>query len=237
MPQMQNFGGQNQSMYGSPLTPYGRNFGGQAGMMGMGGMNTMATAMRTGGQNQNQKQGAHEILMVHEVLTHTIDTINNFELYRQHVKDSQLANILDNQLQHMQSGYQNIVNFMHNRGTAHAVPYRAPRSGSPAYGLRNPSPQMPNTSMNQMDDRDVASCMLGCAKSSAIMCTQAALECADPTLRNMMVSCSQSSINQAYEMFQYMNQRGMYQVPTLADNTTQTMVNTYQAPQGGMQMQ
>ena len=177
---------------------------------------------------QGQNLGAHEVLMTHEVLTDMIDGINQFQLYQPHITDSQLQNIWSNQIQHMHNSYQNLVNYMHNKGGGQGVPYRTPRQFSPKYGLRNPSPQQPNNSINQMDDRDVASGMLGCAKASACLYTTAALECADPTLRNMVSNCVQSAINQAYELFQYMNQKGMYQVPTLADRTTNTMANTYQ---------
>ncbi len=181
------------------------------------------------GQQTFQKLGAHEVMQAHEVLTDIIDGINQFGLYRPHIKDQQLTQILDNQVNHMYSSYQNLVNYLHNQGMSAAVPYRTPKTQSVKYGLRQPSPMEPNANLNYMDDRDVASGMMGCAKASALVCTAAALECADPNLRNMMTNCCVSSINQAYELFQYMNQRGMYQVPTLPDKTTQTMLNTYQA--------
>ncbi|ABZ84498.1 conserved hypothetical protein, possible spore coat protein, cotf [Heliomicrobium modesticaldum Ice1] len=221
---------QGQQVYGSPVNPYGTHMG-----VGIGG----ATATDVGRMNMTgggqQQFGAHETLMVHEVLQTTINGINKFELLRPHVKDSQLAQIMDNQIQFMRTSYQNTVNYLHHKGAPNAVPYRMPRTSSPTYGLRNPQPQEPNSSVNQLDDRDVASEMLGSAKWGAILHTQAALECADPTLRSMMVSGAQSCINKAYEVFQFMNQRGMYQVPTMPDKTTNNFLNAFQSPQG-MQM-
>ncbi|MZP28125.1 spore coat protein [Heliobacterium undosum] len=229
---------QGQHVYGSSVNAFGTNMGaGIGGAMATGGATGVGMRMNMGGGGQ-QQFGAHEVLMVHEVLQDSIDGINQFELYRPHVKDSQLARILDNQIQFMRTCYQNTVNYLHHKGAPSAVPYRMPRTSSPNYGLRNPQPQTPNNSVNEMDDRDVASGMMGCAKASAILHTQAALECADPTLRAMMTSSAQSSINQAYEIFQFMNQRGMYQVPTMPDKTTNNFLNSYQSPQGmGMQMQ
>ena len=193
------------------------------------------TGQQTGqqiGQNvgmaAGQQYGAHELIEAHEVLTDHIDGINQVELYKPHVKDQQLGQILDNQLKHMYSSYQNLVNYLHKQGAGSAAPYRAPKAVNVNYGLRQPSPVEPNVNENAMDDRDVASGMLGCAKASAVVCTTAALECADSNLRNIMTNCTVSSINQAYELFQYMNQKGMYQIPTLAAQTNQTMVNTYQ---------
>jgi spore coat protein CotF len=180
------------------------------------------------GQQMTPKFGAAEILQAHQVLSQHIDGINQFELYRQHVKDQRLMQILDSQVNHMFTGYQNLVRFLQNQGMGSAVPYRAPKSSTIKYGLRQPSPAVPNASDNEMDDRDVASGMMFSIKASALQCTTAALESANPDLRNMMTNCAVSAINQAYEIFHYMNQKGFYQVPTLAEQTTQTMINTYQ---------
>lgn len=181
-----------------------------------------------GNWQAGQRFGAHELLMTHEVLTDSLDGINQFELYRPHIRDQKLMQILDSQINHMYNSYQNLVNYLHHQGGSAAVPYRVPRASSVKYGLRQPSPIEPNTDLNQMDDRDVASGMMGCAKASAAVCTTAALECADPALREMITNCTVSSINQAYELFLYMNQQGMYQVPTLAEQTTQTVMNSFQ---------
>jgi len=185
-------------------------------------------------QAMNQQFGAHEILMTHQVLSHKIDSINIFELLQPHIKDTQLRTIYDNQLRHMVQGYETLVNYIHQRGAGQAMSYHGSLRQSVKYGLRNPSPSYPNANAQQMDDRDVASIMMGCAKAAASMCTHTALECADFGLRRMMMDCVTSAINQAYELFQYMNQKGYYQVPTLQQNTTNTMVNSYQAGGGVM---
>ncbi len=190
------------------------------------GAQTGQTGIQTG--QQAARFGATELMMVHEILTDTIDGINQFELYRQHVKDQQLMQILDNQVNHMFNGYNKLVNYLHNQGAGSIVPYRTARSASVKYGLRQPSTVQPNTSINEMDDRDVASGMMGCHKATACLRLRGTLECADPTLRGMLSNCAISSVNMAYEVFLWMNQKGMYQVPTLAQQTTQTMMGVYQ---------
>lgn len=226
-----------ETTQGNYSKDWGQTMGQQAGFAGgqqPGFAGGQQWGMPTGqmgqqaGQQMGQKFGALEIMMAHQVLTHHIDGINQFELYRPHVKDQRLQQILDSQGKHMYSSYQNIVNYLHNQGMGSSVPYRAPKVAGINYGLRQPAPVEPNANQNEMDDSDVASGMMGCAKASTMVCSTAALECADPQLRSMMTDCVISSINQAYELFQYMNQKGMYQVPTLADQTTQTMVGLYQ---------
>lgn len=214
--------GNTQGM-GTPQNQMGNQWG-QTGVQG--GLQTNMGHMP--GQQMTTKFGAAELLQAHEVLCQHIDGINQFELYRPHIQDQRFMQILDSQLNHMFSGYQNLVNFLQNQGMGSVVPYRAPKSSTIKYGLRQPSPVEPNASNNEIDDRDIASGMMFYIKASARQCTISALECANPELRNMMTNCAVSAINQAYEIFQYMNQKGMYQVPTLAEQTTQTMINTYQ---------
>lgn len=179
--------------------------------------------------------GAHEVMEIHEVLTHAVDGINHFELYRPHVNDQQLGSILDKQLQFMNQEYNNMVQALNNQGFGMGVPYRSPKMVQPKYGLNNPQPQRPNTSPNQLDDRDISSGMLGFLKSSAIMKTIAALECADPNLRRMVQQGSANCSEMAYEVWQYMNQKGYYQVPTMKQMTTNTMTQSYTTAPGAMQ--
>jgi len=46
-----------------------------------------------------------------------------------------------------------------------------------------------------------------------------ALKCADTQPRQMMMQGAMSCCEKAYEIFTYMNQKGMYQEPTLQDKT------------------
>ncbi len=196
-------------------------------MSGMQGQSQMGSQMGSQ-QSQTAQFGAHEVMEVHEVLSNMIEGINRFGMYRQFVRDSQLQGLMENQLRHMNQSYNNIVSYLQNKGTASSMPYHGVRKSSVQYGLRNPASMYPSTNMNEIDDRDVALGMLSYHKCSAIMCTMASLECADNTLRRLMQDAAISCSNQAWECFAYMNQRGMYQVPTMMQNTTNTMIHTFQ---------
>ncbi|MFZ5633863.1 MAG: spore coat protein [Bacillota bacterium] len=172
--------------------------------------------------------GAHEVMEAHEVLTDTIDGINQFMLYRPHVRDQQLSRILDKQIGFMEQEYQNMVALLSQQRGVSAEPYHSRINPSVKYGLRNPSPVTPHESARELTDRDVASGMLGCAKSSAILRMSAGLECADPQFRRMIIQGSVSSAEMAYETFSFMNERGMYQVPTMPMRTESNFMGTYQ---------
>ena len=183
-------------------------------------------------QMNQQQLGAHELMEIHEVLCATIDGINQFQLYQPHCQDPQLQNILQNQINFMTNEYNQLVGMLNNKSAGNIGSIRPKSNFSPTYGLRSPSPNQPNTSINQMDDRDVASGMLCCSKASATMRMHAALECADPQIRNTMIQGAKNCADQAYETWQYMNSKGYYQVPTLKDTTAQTFSNMYQPATG-----
>ncbi len=172
--------------------------------------------------------GAHEIVETHEVITSTIDGINTFELLRRHVSDPQLSEIMDRQLSFAEKEYNDMVSFLSNRHGISSDTYHARRTPSINYGLRSPSPVSPHETTGRLTDRDVTSIMLSVNKCSASRKMMAALECADAQLRHMMMQGAMSCAEKAYELFTYMNQKGMYQVPTMQDKTQTNFINTFQ---------
>lgn len=171
--------------------------------------------------------GAHEVMELHEVLTNVVDGINQFELYRPYVTDQELSMMLDKQVQFMSQEYNQTVEALGQRGLVQPQPYQANLGSEPVYGLDNPMTQSPNTSAKRMNDRDVASGMLGFLKSASILKSMASLECADLNLRRMVQQGATNCSEMAYEIWQYMNHKGYYQVPTMKQMTTETMLNTY----------
>ncbi len=172
--------------------------------------------------------GAHELMEAHEVLTNTMDGINTFSLYRQHATDQQLAQIIDRQVNFMEKEYNDMVSYLSNhRGVTPDV-YHSRSNTSIKYGLRNPSPSAPHEQSQRLTDRDVASAMLGHLKCGSTAKMRAALECADAQLRHIVMQGAVSCAEQAYEVFTFMNQKGMYQVPTMQHRTQNTVTNMYQ---------
>lgn len=178
-----------------------------------------------------QKFGAHEIMEAHEVLTNTISSMNIFNLLRDQVTDQELSQIMDRQISFMEKEYNDLVSFLsHHRGVR-PEQYHSQRTASVNYGLRQPSPVAPHE-RRKLTDRDAASIMLSMLKCGASRKMMATLECADPQLRRLMMQGANSCSEQAYELFIFMNQRGMYQVPTMQQQTQENFVNIYQQAGG-----
>lgn len=172
--------------------------------------------------------GAHETMEAHEVLTSAVDTLNVFNFLRREITDPQLSQIMDRQINFMEKEYNDMVSYVsQHRGVTPDI-YHSRRNASVNYGLRKPSPVAPHGESRQLKDRDAASIMLGMLKCSASKKMMAALECADSQLRRMMIQGANSCAEQAYEIFTFMNQRGMYQVPTMQRSTQENFMNMYQ---------
>lgn len=178
------------------------------------------------------KLGAHEIMEVHEVLSSAIDSLNTFNLLRGQVKDQQLSQIMDRQVNFMEKEYNDLVSYVTQHRGVNPDVYQSQRATSINYGLRQPAQVTPHT-QGQLNDRDCASIIMNTHKCSATRKMKASLECADPQLRRIMMQGANSCAEQAYEVFSFMNQRGMYQVPTMQQQTQDNFINIYQQAGGG----
>jgi len=67
-------------------------------------------------------------------------------------------------------------------------------------------------------DRTIAQGALLLHKCGAIRATNSALESAEPHLRSLLSNSARTCTDMAYEIFQYMAQRGMYQMPETPTN-------------------
>lgn len=176
--------------------------------------------------------GAHEAMETHEVLVTKKSLIENTSLYMTMVQDPALRDMMDRQRQTMVQMYNEVVHYTHDysRPTMNPVSQGTTHWSTEQiqYGLRNPMPEAP--SMNgRLDELTISESLLIGHKNSAKTHMQAALEAADPNLRQMMINGSIACANIAYEIFQFMNRRGFYQVPTLNDQTAKTWMHHYQA--------
>jgi spore coat protein CotF len=175
--------------------------------------------------------GAHETMEVHEILTEKLNMISHFNLYASQTKNPELRNMITRHLQEEIKSYDAIVAYTHdytqftpvtpNTNVNHIKPDQI------QYGLNNPSMLAPETNA-VLNDYEVASAMLICHKNGANNGVKASLEMADPNLRQMLMNGAFNCVNQAYEVFLFMNEQGMYQVPQIKDHTAKTYLHSFQ---------
>lgn len=175
--------------------------------------------------------GAHETMEAHEMLTEKINMISHFNLYAQQARNPQLKEMISRHQQAAIQSYNEMVAYTHDYNAASSMSMNPQTNrvnpGQIQYGLHNPQPIAPETNAS-FNDREIASAMLICHKNGAKNAMAASLECADPNLRRMMVNSAFACADHAYETFLFMNQQGLYQVPTLNDHTAKTYMHSYQ---------
>lgn len=175
--------------------------------------------------------GAHETMEVHEILMEKINMITHFNFYATETQNQQLIDMIIRHQQEEIRSYNEIVAYTHDYTGFNPVPPQTNIRGimpqDIKYGLNNPPPSSPEIDA-ALSDSEVATAMLCCHKNAARNGMWATLECADPNLRRMLLNSAANCANQAYEVFLFMNQQGLYQVPQLKDHTAKTFIHSYQ---------
>ncbi|WP_336865351.1 spore coat protein [Peribacillus frigoritolerans] len=190
--------------------------------------------MQTGAIPPQLNHGGHEVFDVHEVLSGAIGTLNTYTLLRQHVQDQELLDILNRQYQFIQDEY-NISLECFQTGQDPSKPtqsYKMNQGNDFIYGLTPTQPKKPLQSVSEITDECISGLMLGAVKSSASMKAMAALEITNPVVRRVFADSVPNCIEMAYEISIYQNKHHYYQVPQLAQQDMQQMMNSYAPAQG-----
>jgi spore coat protein CotF len=175
--------------------------------------------------------GAHETMEVHEILMEKMNVITHFNLYAKETKNQRLLDMIIRHQQEEIRSYDELVNYTHDYNRFAPIPPNTPITGvgpkQIQYGLKNP-PQFAPQSDAVLSDWEIAVAMLLCHKNAARNSAWASLECADPNLRRLLLNCAANCGNQAYEVFLFLNEQGLYQVPMLNSHTAKTLLHRYQ---------
>lgn len=190
-------------------------------------------------QGQGGKYGAHEFLETQEALQKKTAEIELYGVLIDQAQDPHLRDILLNQQRRMVMGYQQVSSFMASQGQLTGVTNAAPHTPHMSVyertqiGLNNPQFPAPNPRATQMTDRAIATLALNLHKAGAITGMQYALECVNPQLRTLHATHANICQEMAYEIFQYMNYNGYYQVPQLANHTMSSIMEGVQPMTAG----
>lgn len=175
--------------------------------------------------------GAHETMETHEMLNEKINTINHFSIYLHNCQNPSLRTMIERHLQVAIQGYDQLVRYTHDYNAANqnrqGMGMMSVQPGQISYGLNNPPTMAPQMS-GILPDNMIAMAVLLLHKNSAKNHMASSLECADPNIRQMLIEGAVNCAHQAYETFLFMNQNGIYQVPTMQDHTAKTYLHSYE---------
>ncbi|MCA1065079.1 spore coat protein [Rossellomorea sp. AcN35-11] len=181
--------------------------------------------MNTGSHNH----GGHELFDAHEIIAGIISMLDQYQMYDQHIKDSELKDILKRQSIFVTTMYNTIVESF-STGHDPMVPtqqYNMTQTNITTYGIKPGAPKKPNQSVNDLSDNGLSAYMLGQTKSLAMLLAMTALEMTNPVLRRVVADSVPNFIEMSYEIFLYQNKHGYYQVPQLNDRDMTQMLQRY----------
>ncbi len=179
--------------------------------------------------NQQTNHGGHEMFDVKEAISGTVDTLNQYLMLKQHVKDQELLDILNRQYTYIQDEYTTTVESFQTGKDPSKVqqPYQMNQNNNFTYGLKPSQPKKPMQMMTEISDEWISARMLGALKSSASIKTIASLETTNPVVRRVLSDSIPNTIEMAYELSIYQNKNQFYQVPQLAQQDMQQMLSSF----------
>ncbi|AUJ24724.1 MULTISPECIES: spore coat protein [Virgibacillus] len=187
---------------------------------------------------QNTNHGGHELFDAHEIIAGIISMLDQYQMYDQHIQDPELKEILQRQTAFVTQAYNTIVQTFQT-GQDPAVPtqqYEMQQDNNVVYGITPGQPKKPNASINDLSDQGLSAYMLGNTKSLSSLLAMTATEMTNPVLRRVIADTVPNFIEMSYEIFLYQNKHGYYQVPQLAPQDMQHMLNSYTIVQQGNQL-
>lgn len=190
--------------------------------------------MHTGTVPPMMNHGGHELFDVHEVLSGTIASLNQAMILRPHVKDPELLDILDRQYRFTLDEYNITVEcFKTGMDPSHPTSsYKMKQGNDFVYGMKQSQPKKPMQNASEINDEMISGFLLGSAKANASAKTMAALETTNPVVRRVLADSVPNCIEMAYELSIYQNKHHYYQVPQLAQQDMQALLNAFASSVG-----
>ncbi|RXT06316.1 spore coat protein [Ammoniphilus sp. CFH 90114] len=173
---------------------------------------------------------AHEFLETQEALRSKAATIELYGALMGMTQDAHLRDILQNQQRREIQAYQQGVNLLLGKGVQMQAPHTPQMNvyEQPQVGLQQPTMSAPNPQATKLSDMSISTVLLNLHKSGAAVAMLWACECVDPQVRTYHATCANVCQEMAYELWQFMNYKGYYQAPQLADHTMNTMIRPFQ---------
>lgn len=181
-----------------------------------------------------QQFGAHELLDADEAIGTLVGGIEHYSLYDEFVQDKRLKTMLQRQKGALIQLYNTILDTLKS-GQDPAVKTQTymmeQQNTQTTFGMQPGTPTTPAQSSSEFNDECISSAMITQLKAIASDFTLAALEATHPVLRRIFADSVPNIIEMGYEVFLYQNEKQYYEVPQLAQQDMQAIIQSYaQAP-------
>lgn len=183
---------------------------------------------------------AHEVQDLHELALSCVNSITNMACFKNMVQDAELKALLETHFPLHIQDYNMKANYLSKAEGANTklpVPDLKPVLQSFTQSPTTPIPAVPRTSVQQFNDREIATAYLLTLKRAGREYAWATMEMSNPELRSFLEDAFRMSSRHAYDVWQWMVKKGFYPLEPAAQMTQATLGSMYQQVQEPVVMQ
>ncbi|GGH85054.1 spore coat protein CotF [Pullulanibacillus pueri] len=174
---------------------------------------------------------AHEVHELHELTLSCVNSITNMGYFIQHIQNPELKAIVEKHLPYHIRDYDIKVEYLSKvEGAQTQLPIPELNQNLQSYTTSPVSaypPVTPRTSVQDFNDREMATAYLLTLKRAGREYAWAAMELSQPQIRLFCQNAFMMSCNHAYEVWQWMVQQGFYPLEPADPAMTTKIGNVY----------
>jgi spore coat protein CotF len=177
---------------------------------------------------------AHEAQDLHELAMSCVNSITNMACFLNQVQDTELKSMLQRHYPlHIQDYNMKAEYLGKAEGTTAKLPVPGlqPTLGNFTEAGISPVPLTPRTSVQQFNDREIATAYLLTLKRAGREYAWAAMEMSNPGVRSFLEDAFRMSSHHAYDVWQWMVKKGFYPLEAAQQKTLDTFGALYQVVQ------
>lgn len=177
---------------------------------------------------------AHEALDLHELALSCVNSVTNMACFLNQVQDAELKSILQRHFPLHVQDYNMKAEYLSKAEGATAklpIPDIQPVLQSFTQSTMAPLPVKPRTTVQQFNDREMATAYLLTLKRAGREYAWAAMEMANPEIRTFLEDAFRMSSHHAYDVWQWMVKKGYYPLEPAPQSTLNTLGGMYQLVQ------
>lgn len=175
------------------------------------------------------KLSAHEIHDLHELTMSCVNSITNMALFVRQAQDVELKSMIAKHFPYHVKDYNTKVEYL-NRGGARtglAVPELKESLTNFSHSDVATQPLTPRTELTEFNDREIATAYLLTLKRAGREYAWAAMEASHPEIRSFLEDAFRMSSHHAFDVWQWMINKGYYPLETVDPKILSTYSNIY----------
>lgn len=176
------------------------------------------------------KLSAHELYDLNELTLSCVNSITNMGYMVKHIQDPELLEIVKRHFPMHIRDYNMKVEFLNKvQGATKELPLIKEEQRLDDFQAEFPAapPVQPRTLVDNMNDREMATSYLLTLKRAGREYAWAAMEMVNPEIRSFCQTAFMMSCSHAYDVWQYMAQKGYYPQETATDAQIGKIASTY----------